>query len=69
MNEYEKNNDMFKEYPDVVEVRDLQKMLLTGRNTVLDLLSSGIIQSFRIGNRYKIPKTSVISYINSQLSC
>ena len=67
MNEYE--NDMFREYPDVVEVRDLQKMLLTGRNTVLSLLSSGTIQSFRIGNRYKIPKTSVISYINTQISC
>lgn len=66
MNEYE--NDMFKDYPDVVEVRDLQKMLLTGRNTVLGLLSSGTIQSFRIGNRYKIPKTSVISFINSQVS-
>lgn len=66
MNEYEK--DMFREYPDVVEVRDLQKMLLAGRNTVLSLLSSGTIQSFRIGNRYKIPKTSVISYIHSQIN-
>ena len=65
MNEYE--NNMFREYPDVVEVRDLQKMLSAGRNSILGLLSSGTIQSFRIGNRYKIPKTSVINYINTQL--
>ncbi len=63
----EENNELFKDYPDVLEVRDLQKMLQIGRNTALDLLSSGTIHSFRIGNRYKVPKTAVISYINDQL--
>lgn len=63
----EKNKEIFEEYPDVLEVRDLQKMLKIGRNTALDLLTSGTIFSFRIGNRYKIPKKSVITYVNSQL--
>ena len=63
----ENNNAIFSEYPDVVELRDLQKMLSIGRNTALSLLSSKTINSFRIGNRYKIPKVSVIEFIAAQL--
>lgn len=59
---------LFVDYPDVLEVKDLQKMLQIGRNTALRLLSNGDIKSFRIGNRYKVLKTSVIEYICLQLS-
>lgn len=59
---------LFVDYPDVLEVKDLQKMLQIGRNTALRLLSNGDIKSFRIGNRYKVLKTSVIDYICLQLS-
>ena len=61
------SKEMFKEYPDIVELKDLQKMLSIGRNSALGLLSKQIIKNFRIGNRYKIPKENIISYVNMQL--
>ena len=59
--------EMFTDYPDIVEVKDLQKMLSIGRNSALNLLNKQIIKNFRIGNRYKIPKENIISYVNMQL--
>lgn len=61
------NSEIFTDYPDILEIKDLQKMLSIGRNTALSLLSKQIIKNFRIGNKYKIPKQSVISYVNMQL--
>ena len=57
---------MFNEYADVVELKDLQQMLCVGRNSALNLLQTKAIQNFRIGNRYKIPKISVIQYVLSK---
>ncbi|MBU5462368.1 helix-turn-helix domain-containing protein [Lachnoclostridium sp. MSJ-17] len=61
------DSEIFTDYPDILEIKDLQKMLSIGRNTALSLLSKQIIKNFRIGNKYKIPKQSVISYVNMQL--
>lgn len=61
------DREIFTDYPDIVEIKDLQKMLSIGRNTALSLLSKQIIKNFRIGNRYKIPKENIISYVNMQL--
>ncbi|MCI6886645.1 MAG: helix-turn-helix domain-containing protein [Lachnospiraceae bacterium] len=38
-------------------------LLKVGKNTLLDLLHNGEIEAFRIGNRWKIPKCSVMEYI------
>lgn len=58
---------MFVNYPDVLELKDLTKMLHIGRNTALKLLSNQEIKNFRIGRTYKIPKISVIDYVNSKI--
>ena len=58
---------MFENYPDIVEVKDLKKMLNVGQNTALKLLHGGEIKSFKIGNKIKIPKSSVISFIEKNL--
>ncbi len=54
---------MFTDYPDVVSISDLQSMLRIGRNTAYGLLKSGAIQSIKVGQRYIIPKTSVIEFL------
>ena len=54
---------MFKKYPDVVSVIDLQKMLNIGKNTAYKLVKNGKIQSIRIGKVHKIPKLNVIKYM------
>lgn len=56
--------NMFTEYPNIVDTKQLQEMLGAGRNTVLKLLGSGDIKSIRIGKNYKIPKVYVIDYLN-----
>ncbi len=60
-----KNKGMFASYPEILNVRDLMKMLKIGRNNAYSLLASGKIKTIRVGRRYVIPKKCVISYIKS----
>ena len=57
---------MFEEYPDIVSVKQLCRMLNIGRTTAYLLLKNGIICSLRIGYIYKIPKSAVITYLSNQ---
>lgn len=55
---------MFEDYPDVVEVADLCKMLGgISRKLAYRLLADQEIKSVRIGRAYKIPKVCVIDYL------
>ena len=54
---------IFKEYPDVVSVEQLQKMLDIGRNTAYKLLSEQRIKAKKIGRIYIIPKNNIIKYL------
>ena len=58
-------NELFKDYPDVVSIQDLQKMLHIGRNTAYEILKDGTISAARIGKRYIIPKRSVVEFIST----
>lgn len=58
---------MFSNYPDIVGIGDIQKMLKIGRNKVYELLKNGEIKSIRIGNKYIIPKKCVINFILQRL--
>ena len=58
------NNELFKEYPDVVRVKDLKEMLpKAGKNKIYQLLRDGEIHSRKIGRDYYIPKVCVINYL------
>ena len=55
---------MFTDYPDVVNVEQLCEMLGgPSSKSVYRLLKEGVIQSYWIGKRYRIPKVSVIEYL------
>ncbi len=56
-------NIMFKEYPDIVTVAQLQKMLHISRQLSYELINSGQIRAFRVGNSYRIPKIDVIDFV------
>ena len=59
-----KNQSMFENYPDVVDVDGLCKMLGgISRKLAYPLLINQEIKSVRIGRSYKIPKISVIEYL------
>lgn len=57
--------EMFDNYPDVVTVDDLTKMLGIGRNTAYRLVNEGEIRSIRVGKIHKIPKRNVIEYLQA----
>ena len=54
---------MFPEYPDVVSINQLRKMLGISRHLAYDLVTTQKIYSLRIGNSFKIPKVCVVDYI------
>ena len=61
---------MFENYPDVVEVDDLRKMLGgISKKLAYRLLSDQEIRSVRVGRTYKIPKICVIEYLMGEEMC
>lgn len=56
---------IFQDYPDVVTIVDLQKMLGVGRNVAYSLVTNNQIKHFKIGKSIKIPKVFVIDFINN----
>lgn len=53
-------NEMFKDFPDMLTVQQLQDALCIGRTLAYRLLRTGAIQSVRLGNNYRIPKKNLI---------
>lgn len=65
-----KKQSMFENYPDVVEVDDLRKMLGgISKKLAYRLLSDQEIRSVRVGRTYKIPKICVIEYLMGEEIC
>ena len=57
---------MFKDYPDVVNVKQLREMLGgIGQREAYRLVKSKTIPSVRSGKGYKIPKVYVIKFLLS----
>jgi excisionase family DNA binding protein len=54
---------MFREYPDVLTVANVQKMLHIGRHEVYRLILSGKLFALKIGKSYRIPKVKAIDYL------
>lgn len=54
---------MFDEYNDLISVEELSSILSIGRNAAYALLRNKQIKAFRIGNRWKIPRSSIELYI------
>lgn len=48
---------------EILTVGEMMEMLYIGKNTAYQLLNDGVIEAFRIGNTWKIPKAAVDQYI------
>lgn len=57
---------MFETYPDVMSVADIRKALGIGRTKAYELVSTGQIQSIKIGNAIRIPKPLLLEYIGQK---
>ena len=60
LNDY---NNIFADYKDVVNIKDLQKMLRIGRNLAYKLIRQNKIEHLKINNRIFIPKQNVIKFL------
>ena len=57
-------NLMFTDYPDIVNLVQMRKMLGGISNTLAyRILKENIIKSRKVGREYKIPKVNVIKYM------
>jgi len=59
----EEAKTMFDKAPDIMTFKECQQYLKVGKNTLLRLLHDKKIETFRIGNRWKIPRAAVVEYI------
>ena len=53
----------YDQLPLVLSVDELTKILGIGRNTAYDLIRCGRIRSVRIGHKIKIPKDSLLEFL------
>ena len=58
-------NVMFSDYPEIVDVKQLQKMLGVSRHLVYELISDKMISAVKIGHSFTVPKINVIKYVLS----
>ena len=56
--------EMFADYPDVVDVSGLRSMLGNiGKKTAYELVRKGTIKAIKVGKLYRIPKINVIAFL------
>lgn len=55
---------MFNEYPDVVTAEQMSKMLGISNKTAYHILRANLIEHFKVGRTYKIPKIHILYYLN-----
>lgn len=59
---------MFEAYPDVVDVRQFRKMLGgIGEKAAYKLLRDGHIRYFKVGRGFRIPKASIIHFVEKTM--
>ena len=59
---------MLQDYNDILQIDDICEILSICSNTAYDLIRSGKLKAFRCGKGWKIQKTDLIEYINSQVN-
>jgi excisionase family DNA binding protein len=54
---------VFREYPDVMDVRQVSTLLGVSTKTVYKLLRDGSITSLKVGREFRVPKINVMKYM------
>jgi len=55
---------IFQNFPDVLTVPQLSRMLNINEKTAYQLVRNNIINHFKVGRTYRIPKVAVFRYLN-----
>ena len=54
---------VFKEYPDVLDVKQVSKLLGVSTKTIYKLLKDGSLPSLRIGREFRVLKVMFMQYM------
>jgi len=54
---------VFKEYPDVLDAKQVSALLGVSTKTVYRLLNEGSLASLKVGREFRIPKVNVMKYV------
>jgi excisionase family DNA binding protein len=54
---------VFREYPDVLDVKQVSDALGVSTKVVYRLLNNGTIVSLKVGREFRIPKVNVMKYV------
>ena len=54
---------VFKNYPDVLDVKQVSQLLGVSTKTVYRLLREGTLNSIKVGREFRIPKVSIMKYM------
>ena len=54
---------VFKEYPDILDVKQVSVLLGVSTKIVYRLLKDGSLASLKIGREFRIPKVNVMRYV------
>ena len=55
--------DYFKKEPDLMQVRDIVKIMHCSKNTVYGLIKDGRLGAIRVGRSILVPKTALVEMI------
>lgn len=58
---------MLNQYEDLITIDELCEALMIGKNHAYRLLAEKKIKAFRIGRKWKIPKSSVVNFITESI--
>ena len=54
---------VFKEYPDILDVKQVSVLLGVSTKTVYRLLRNGSLSSLKIGREFRVPKVNVMKFV------
>lgn len=56
---------LFKEYPDVLDVKQVSKLLGISTKTVYKLINDGTLPCLKVGREFRILKVTVMKYLKA----
>jgi excisionase family DNA binding protein len=54
---------VFRDYPDILDVKQVSALLGVSTKTVYRLLRNGAFESLKIGREFRVPKVSIMKYV------
>ena len=54
---------MFREYPDVLNIGEMSRLLGVSKKTAYKILHENKVSCLKVGREYRVPKIHIINYL------